>query len=121
MAKKHAKRNLVNGYWEPCMRASGRMEWICECGTGHGDHDHGCCSKECCRREDYPGKRGTADPSNVEGEFEAEEHTVSDVRINLLPALVDLVDALDGVAGCDLAKAKEQADRAIQQHVDAAT
>lgn len=40
--------------WEPCPRADGRMEWLCECGIGHGNHVHGCCG--CCSRGDYPGR-----------------------------------------------------------------
>ena len=31
-----------------------RNEYICPCGVGHGNHIHGCCSKHCCSRDDFP-------------------------------------------------------------------
>ncbi|KKN91250.1 hypothetical protein LCGC14_0221180 [marine sediment metagenome] len=50
------KKKKQDDFWEPCLRANGRMEWICPCGVGHGNHVHGCCGKECCNRDDFPGK-----------------------------------------------------------------
>lgn len=44
-------------YWQPSPRASGRMEWTCPCGVGHGDHVHSCCPEGCCQRDDYPGRK----------------------------------------------------------------
>lgn len=57
----------MNTFWEPCRRASGRMEWTCPCGVGHGNHDHGCCAKECCSREDFPDRPLTVIGCNVDG------------------------------------------------------
>ena len=50
----------VEPFWLPAPRASGRMEWTCPCGVGHDNHDHGCCGKECCARDDYPGRMASA-------------------------------------------------------------
>ncbi len=53
-------------FWQPCPRASGRMEWTCPCGVGHGNHDHGCCGESCCSRDDFPG-RAVAANTNERG------------------------------------------------------
>jgi len=41
-----------------------RNEWICSCGVGHYGYDpeayktvHGCCSRRCCARPDFPGSK----------------------------------------------------------------
>lgn len=39
-----------------------RGEWYCRCGVGHRDPrlnkdtTHGCCGKNCCSRQDFPGR-----------------------------------------------------------------
>lgn len=53
--------------WTRIVRASGLIEWQCEHGVGHPDLRsvkkmgdcwgiHGCCSENCCSRNDFPGR-----------------------------------------------------------------
>lgn len=49
------KRELKTWFiWRDCLRANGRMEWLCPHHIGHGNHIHGC--DGCCERDDYPGR-----------------------------------------------------------------
>ena len=59
--------------WKKNIRATGLIEWVCECGVGHPDRSsaetiakkfkhktktwliHSCCG--CCKRNDFPGKK----------------------------------------------------------------
>ena len=46
-----AKRPPDTEYWTYSRH---RGEYICPCVVGHGLHPHGCCGKECCKRDDFP-------------------------------------------------------------------
>lgn len=44
--------------WYKNVREDGRIEYVCEHGVGHSNEVHGCCGYSCCRRKDYPLKKG---------------------------------------------------------------